>query len=201
MAIKNFLWVSLKIFCASCQHICICISYLKILHKRVILGMPFLILAFSLVCQAEEFSIWALINSAHFKMMVPHFSIVWLYKDFFTQSSIDGYFSCLGFAIMQNAIMRLHILMNFCEYTQQGTVLVMAYLGPKLYWCLLKCVVVLSLSCVQLFVTPGTVACQGSLSLTITQSLPKFMSIELVMPSNHLSLCCPLLLEEGMANH
>ena len=75
MAIKNFLWFSLKIFCAFCQHICICISYLKNLHKRVILGMPFFILAFSLVCQAKEFSIWTLINSAHFKMMVPHFSI------------------------------------------------------------------------------------------------------------------------------
>ena len=35
---------------------------------------------------------------------------------------------------------------------------------------------------------------QASLSLTISQSLPKFMSIESVMPSNHLILCCPLLL-------
>ena len=80
--------------------------------------MPFFILAFSLVRQAKEFSIWTLINSAHFKMMVPHFSIFWLYKDFFTQSPIDGHFSYLVFAIVQNAIMRLHILMNFCEYIQ-----------------------------------------------------------------------------------
>ena len=35
---------------------------------------------------------------------------------------------------------------------------------------------------------------QASLSLTNSQGLPKFMSIELVMPSNHLILCCPLLL-------
>ena len=42
--------------------------------------------------------------------------------------------------------------------------------------------------------TPWAVACQASLSLTISQSLPKFMSIELVMPSNHLFLCRPLLL-------
>ena len=42
--------------------------------------------------------------------------------------------------------------------------------------------------------TPWAVACQASLSLTISQSLPKFMSIELVMPSNHFILCCPLLL-------
>ena len=42
--------------------------------------------------------------------------------------------------------------------------------------------------------TPWTAAHQASLSLTISQSLPKFMSIESVMPSNHLILCCPLLL-------
>ena len=47
---------------------------------------------------------------------------------------------------------------------------------------------------VQLFVTPWTAACQASLSLTMSWSLPKFMSIELVMPSNHLILCCSLLL-------
>ena len=51
-----------------------------------------------------------------------------------------------------------------------------------------------SLSCIQLFVTLWTAACQASLSLTISQSLLKFMSIESVMPSNHLILCHPLLL-------
>ena len=50
------------------------------------------------------------------------------------------------------------------------------------------------LSCVQLFVTPRTVAHQASLSITNTQSLLKLMSIEPVMPSNHLILCCLLLL-------
>ena len=45
-----------------------------------------------------------------------------------------------------------------------------------------------------LFVTPWTAACQASLSFTISQSLPKLMSIESVMPSNHLILCHPLLL-------
>ena len=52
--------------------------------------------------------------------------------------------------------------------------------------------VVQSLSYAWLFVTPWTAAHQTSLSLTISQSLPKFMSIELVMLSNHLILCCPL---------
>ena len=49
------------------------------------------------------------------------------------------------------------------------------------------------LSRVRLFVIPWTAAQQASLSLTISQSLPKFTSIELVMPSNHLILCHPLL--------
>ena len=50
------------------------------------------------------------------------------------------------------------------------------------------------LSCVWLFVTPWTTACQASLSITNSWSLPKLMSIESVMPSNHLILCHPLLL-------
>ena len=55
-------------------------------------------------------------------------------------------------------------------------------------------VVVQSLSPVQLFVIPWTAACQVSLSFTVSQSLLRLMSIELVMASNHLILCCPLLL-------
>ena len=51
-----------------------------------------------------------------------------------------------------------------------------------------------SLSRVQLFVTPWTAARQASLSITNSQSLLKLMSIKSVMPSNHLILCCPLLL-------
>ena len=51
-----------------------------------------------------------------------------------------------------------------------------------------------SLSCPQRFVTPWTAACQASLSITNSQSLLKLMSIESVMPSNHLILCHPLLL-------
>ena len=50
------------------------------------------------------------------------------------------------------------------------------------------------LSCVRLFATPWTAALQASLSFTISQSLLKLMSIESVMPSNHLVLCHPLLL-------
>ena len=50
------------------------------------------------------------------------------------------------------------------------------------------------LSCVPLFVTPWTAACQASLSFTISWSLLKLMSVESVRPSNHLILCCSLLL-------
>ena len=49
-------------------------------------------------------------------------------------------------------------------------------------------------SCIQLFETPWTVTCQDSLFFIISQSLSKSMSIESVMPSNHLILCRPLLL-------
>ena len=55
-------------------------------------------------------------------------------------------------------------------------------------------VVIQSLSCVQFSVTPWTAAHQTPLSFTFSQSLLKLMSIESVMPSNHLILCHPLLL-------
>ena len=51
-----------------------------------------------------------------------------------------------------------------------------------------------SLSRVQLFATPWIAACQASLSITNSQSLPKLMSIKALMPSSHLILCRPLLL-------
>ena len=58
----------------------------------------------------------------------------------------------------------------------------------------MKPVSVQLLSRVWLFVTPRTAARQASLSITNCRSLLKLMSIESVMPSNHLILCCPLLL-------
>ena len=71
-------------------------------------------------------------------------------------------------------------------------------MAPNIYWALSTCTVlstvVQSLSCVQLFATPWTAACQSSLSFTISRSLLKFMPIESVLPSNHLILCHPLLL-------
>ena len=56
-------------------------------------------------------------------------------------------------------------------------------------------IVLQSLNCVWLFATPWTAACQASLSFIISWNLlKKLMSIESVMPSNHLILCCPLFL-------
>ena len=51
---------------------------------------------------------------------------------------------------------------------------------------------------VRLFATPWTAACQASLSITNSQSLLKLVSIESVMPSNHLILCRPLLLSPSI---
>ena len=69
---------------------------------------------------------------------------------------------------------------------------------PRISWILkhgfLRYSSVQSLSCVWLFVTTWTAARQVSLSITSSQSLPKLMSIESVMPSNHLIFCRPVLL-------
>ena len=62
-------------------------------------------------------------------------------------------------------------------------------MGAKLFYCLL-----FSCSVMSDFVTPWTAEHQASLSFTNSQSLFKLTSIESVMPSNHLVLCCPLLL-------
>ena len=67
----------------------------------------------------------------------------------------------------------------------------------SIHWLLLCSLPISSvplLSCVRLFATPRTAACRASLSITNSWSSPKPMSIESVMPSNHLILCHPLLL-------
>ena len=63
-----------------------------------------------------------------------------------------------------------------------------------LYWPFLQFSSVRSLSCVQLFATPWIAARQASLSITNSRSSLRLTSIESVMPSSHLILCCPLLL-------
>ena len=70
----------------------------------------------------------------------------------------------------------------------------MIYMNDSSFFFYPFVVVVQSLSCIRLFATPWVAEHQASLSLTISWSLLKHISIELVMPSNHLILCCPLLL-------
>ena len=78
---------------------------------------------------------------------------------------------------------------RFCVYTKELELYDLNSNIDAVLFCSVKL-----LSHVQFFVTPWTAALQASLSITISRSLLKFMSIESVMPSNHLILRCPLLL-------
>ena len=66
---------------------------------------------------------------------------------------------------------------------------------------IIKIVVVQSPGLILLVTPPWTAAHQASLSLTFSQSLPKYMSIESMMPSNHLILCRFLLLLPSLFQH
>ena len=80
-------------------------------------------------------------------------------------------------------LLRNHCHTSLCKSEAHGRMVRFTYI-----------VVVQSLSCVWLFVTPWTAAPQASLSFTVSWSLLKLVSIESMVPSNHLILCCPLLL-------
>ena len=75
--------------------------------------------------------------------------------------------------------------MTICNTLGSSLFIVLLYIHHR--------IVVHLLSCVRLFVTPWTAASQASLFITNSWSLLRLMSIELVMPSNHLIPCCPLL--------
>ena len=77
----------------------------------------------------------------------------------------------------------------------------MQYINTHTYIKYIQFAVVQSLSHVWLFATLWTAACQDSLSFTISLSLLKLMSVESVMPSNHLIFCHPLLLSMCMHPH
>ena len=85
---------------------------------------------------------------------------------------------------------RISVSVSFSKTTMQS----MSRRRADFYLLEIDLLVVHSLSCVQLFAIPWTAAHQTSLSFTIFRSLLKLMSIESVMPSNHLILCHPLLL-------
>ena len=99
-------------------------------------------------------------------------------------SQFLGYFLSLLFESGGQKIGVLFKHQSFNEYS--------GLISFRMDW--LDLLVVQLLSCVQLFATPWTAAHQASRSFTISRSLLKLMSIESVMPSNHLILCHPLLL-------
>ena len=83
--------------------------------------------------------------------------------------------------------------MNLCLRHWQVDSLPLSHQGSPTYFNLVQ-----SLSFVRLFAAPWTAACQASLSITNSQSLLRLKSVELVMPSSHLILCPPLLLQPSI---
>ena len=89
----------------------------------------------------------------------------------------------------------LHIVIcTWCWHMASHRIFFYLYYMVSFWVCLGLFSSVQSFSRVRLFATPWTAAHQASLSINNSQNLPKLMSIELVMPSNHLILCCPHLL-------
>ena len=88
------------------------------------------------------------------------------------------------------------IIIHFCRdpwfYWRMALKTLIAVVGVLIATEVSLLLLVQSLCCVWLFATPWTAACQAPLSSTISQSFLKLISIESMMPSNHLILCCPL---------
>ena len=101
-----------------------------------------------------------------------------------TEASSDIHFVFLHFFFRG-----MLLVIAFCRMFQTSIHSFSGILSTRLLF-----VVQLLFSHVQLLATPWTTACQDSLSFTISWSLLKLISIELVMPSNHLVLCYPLFL-------
>ena len=114
-----------------------------------------------------------------------YFLLLWIFSD---PGSNPGFLCLLHWQAGSLPLCHLRIPM-----------LLVALLLPTVFTELLSCSlqfswVGLSLSGVQLFATPWVTAHQASLSITNSWSSLKLMSIQSVMPSSHLILCCPLLL-------
>ena len=97
---------------------------------------------------------------------------------------LDGHLHCFLFLVMN-----IHVQVSCGPFFTLGQICRNRIAGSQD-----RCQSVQSLSSVRLFVTPWTAARQASLSITNSRSLLKLMSIESVMPSNHLILSHPLLL-------
>ena len=107
-------------------------------------------------------------------------------------SDINGYLGCLALGWKRATLNTLYTSSALHTGIHSMWVKLLSHTLDKLRSSLFSSVQSLSHS--QLFATPWTTARQASLSITNSQSLLKLMSIQPVMPSNHLIVCCPLLL-------
>ena len=121
-------------------------------------------------------SFWPFLNSSSWRWLVSSMVLTWT--------------SCRKIAQANGYLARVP---GQGEWFQSLFPLTLPFLNPL--FCYRRFIVVIQLPrCVWLFPTPWTAVHQASLSLTISRSLPKFMSIVLLIPSNHLVLCHSLLL-------
>ena len=112
-------------------------------------------------------------------------------------SRLNTYTSHLKIMTFSKEILTRNMIIFGIEITTINSHFKNVY-SHQVHWCVLSVFKWFSsiqlLSCVRLFATPWTAACQASLSITNSCSLLKLMSIKSVISSNHLILCCPLLL-------
>ena len=140
---------------------------------------------------------------------VSMLSLPWCHEHFISKDSVSQTTFLSSFKLLQHqrdihkvwgqkicsAIMIKNTLQIYLKYVyERQTQWVRDKKREKLYETFIYISSVQLLSHVRLFATSWTAALQVSLSITNSQSLPKLMSIESVMPSNHLILCHPLLL-------
>ena len=109
---------------------------------------------------------------------------------------LNGYYiavlHCFVFTFL--IILHIFVLSSLFLFTCMILGFYFRVLNFRFIFAFIFCCFIQSLSCVWFFATPWTVVCEAFLSFTISQSLLTLMSIQSVMPSNHLILCCPLLL-------
>ena len=117
-----------------------------------------------------------------------------MYHSFFIHSSVYGDLGCFHvLAVVNSAAVNIGVHVSFSvlvssDYTHRSGIA-----GSSVQFSSVQ-----SLSCVQLFAIPWTPALQASLAITNSRNVLKFVSIESVMPSNHLILCHPLLLSPSI---
>ena len=148
------------------------------------------------------------INLHHHPDFCSFFQVIQLSSENFPQKpsfskNLQKYY-CSGNWCWQNCVLNpnfhpspFHISPShlfICFPCSIGTQVLSERQGIHLWWTFSSVSSVQSLSRVWLFATPWTAACQASVSITNSRSLLKLVSIESVMPSNHLILCHPLFL-------